>query len=261
MKAKFLVIGIVTCVCACAWTDDRFDIVSKVGRNNSIMTQPSYETEEGKALFNKLERVSAHRFDGKQFWNENSKKVLVLCWFNPKKEAYVFVDKDGTALFIEGCRDYTFFNRILVIDRPLAFESNTEEVEVTPPEPKHYEVPKPINPRPRVIYQEFDTGATYGEYSQQQEAPESRQSERPYLELFGQRLHFGNRGGRSSGYGRPDYPHTQMRPPRYGGHSRPPSQSCPPRYHSYNSGGSGRSHGGYSRQPSQSYLPGHGRSR
>lgn len=115
--------------------DDRYDIVSLDGRDNSIMTQPSYEVVEGQEFLKRLTRVSAHRFDSSCFWNENSKGVLVLCKFNPKKTAFVFVDDRGCPLYLEGCRGGTFFNRIqLVVEE--------KKVVVVVPEPRCEDTPE-----------------------------------------------------------------------------------------------------------------------
>ncbi len=170
--------------------DDRFDIVTLNGRDNSIVSQPPYDTPEGQDLLKKLERISAHQFDGKQFWNENSKGVMVLCRFNPEKTAYVYVDNDGTPLYIEGCRMYTFFNRILVLDKPVA----VAECRIPPPRPKVCvrppEVREVVQTRAYPVHKEFETGATYGRSRINDDC--GGPSPEIFLDVFGRRIVGGN---------------------------------------------------------------------
>ncbi len=170
--------------------DDRFDIVTLNGRDNSIVSQPPYDTPEGQDLLKKLERISAHQFDGRQFWNENSKGVMVLCRFNPEKTAYVYVDTDGTPLYIEGCRMYTFFNRILVLDKPVA----AAECRISPPRPKvcvrPQEVRTVVERRAYPVHKEFETGATYGRPRMSDDC--GGPSPGIFLDVFGRRIIGGN---------------------------------------------------------------------
>lgn len=115
---KFIVIAFMALVSS-AFADSRYVIVSHEGRDNSILTQPSYEMPEGKALLKSLKRVCASRFNRCEFWNENSQGVLVLCRFQEDKSAWVYVDECGKPLYIEGCRGGTFFNRIYLVEKPV----------------------------------------------------------------------------------------------------------------------------------------------
>ena len=129
---KFIVIASMALLVVNVFADERYVIVSREGRDNSILCQPSYEIKEGRVFLKSLKRVCASRFNGCEFWNENSKGILVLCRFQEDKSAWVYIDKYGKPLYLEGCRGGTFFNRICLLEepeRPVAVQQEPQVVQ------------------------------------------------------------------------------------------------------------------------------------
>lgn len=132
-----------------AKADPRYVIVERSGQQIK-WAQPSYETLEGKRNVESFRRVPADKWNGCDFWNENSKGLAVRCGFRSDRSATVIVDQNEEPVYIVGCRGGTFFNRIKLIRK-----------EVRVPE---------VQPvvRRQVAYEEeertFKTGATFGEY-------------------------------------------------------------------------------------------------
>ena len=123
--------------------DDRFDIWrDKEGKKGVVegvvFGQPSYEIDEGKRCVESLTPVPAVEceatgFGTFEFANENSKGQPIRCRFNPSKSAIVFVDGTGEPLYIKGCRDGSFCNRIRVIRKKVPKVVEVERVPYPPP--------------------------------------------------------------------------------------------------------------------------------
>ena len=143
MKRFFCVVVVVVVFTTVnVWADGRFDIwrdrEGKKGVVELVFGQPSYETEEGKRCVASLTPVPAVEceatgFGTFEFANENSKGQPIRCRFNPSKSAIVFVDGTGEPLYIKGCRDGNFCNRIRVIRKKVTKVSEVEKVPCPPP--------------------------------------------------------------------------------------------------------------------------------